>query len=176
MAAHRVTGHVKLVQLARGAKWYVKYRLPDGRQVQKLLGPAWIERGRPAAGHFTRKTAEAELRRILTDAERGTKTGATFADVAAEWLQYVERDRQRRPSTIVGYRSALSGSNRLLQGASRARGQALGAQRQQAARAAPRDLQASPAPSPSPREPGRRSRAAATSSLGRLRRPLPRRG
>jgi integrase len=60
----------------------------------------------------TRKTAEAELRRLLTDAERGTvaraaRTGATFADVATEWLRYVEHDRKRRPSTIVGYRSAL---------------------------------------------------------------------
>lgn len=113
MAAPGVTGHVKLVQRARGPKWYVKYRLADGRQVQKLLGPAWTERGRPPEGHYTRRTAEAELRRLLTDAERGTlagavKTGATFADVAAEWLSYVEQDRQRRPSTIQGYRSVLN--------------------------------------------------------------------
>ncbi len=100
MAAPSVTGHVKLVQRARGPKWYVKYRLADGRQVQRLLGPAWTERGRPATGHYTRKTAEAELRRLLTDAERGTlvaatKTNATFADVAEEWLRYIEGDRGR---------------------------------------------------------------------------------
>ena len=113
MAAPGVTGHVKLVERARGAKWYVKYRLPDGRQVQRLLGPAWTERGRPPTGHFSRKTAEAELRRLLTDAERGTlagavKTGVTFGEVAGEWLRYIEGDRQRRPSTIAGYRSALT--------------------------------------------------------------------
>ena len=34
----------------RGPCWYAKYRLPDGRQVQKKLGPAWTERGRPPAG------------------------------------------------------------------------------------------------------------------------------
>jgi integrase len=107
------TGHVKLVERKRGGPiYYVKYRLPDGRQVQKKLGPAWTERGRPPEGHYTRRMAEAELRRLLTDAERGTlaaarKTGATFAAVAAEWLRYIEHDRQRRPSTVVGYRSAL---------------------------------------------------------------------
>src|SRR5215211_4978175 len=112
MAASRVTGHVFLAKRKRGDKWYAKYRLPDGQQVQKVLGPAWAERGRPPEGHYTRKTAEGELRRLMTDAERGTlaaarKTGATFADVAVEWLRYVEQDRKRRPSTIQGYRSVL---------------------------------------------------------------------
>jgi integrase len=31
-----------------------------------------------------------------------------FADVADEWLRYVEHDRRRRPSTLAGYRSALT--------------------------------------------------------------------
>src|SRR5215212_6246241 len=108
-----VTGHLRLVKRASGARWYAGYRLPDGRQVQKMLGKAWTERGRPPEGYLTRKGAEAELRRLMTDAERGTlaaaaKTGATFADVAEDWLHYVEHDRQRRPSTVVGYRSALN--------------------------------------------------------------------
>src|SRR5215218_4142753 len=99
------TGHVKLVRRKRGDQWYAKYRLPDGRQVQRKLGPAWTGKGRPPAGHYTRRIAEAELRRILTDAERGTlagatRTGATFDDVAAEWLSYTEHDRRRRPSTL----------------------------------------------------------------------------
>jgi integrase len=102
------TGHVFRVERARGPQWYAKYRLPDGRQVQKKLGPAWTERGRPPAGHFTKRTAEAWLRSVLEDARRGTlpgmvKTGATFADAAAEWLRYVEQDRRRKPSTVAGY-------------------------------------------------------------------------
>ncbi len=113
MAAANVTGHVYLVERKHGAKWYAKYRLPDGRQVQKALGPAWTERGRRPNGSYTRRTAEAELRRILADAESGTlagarRTGATFGDVAAEWLRYIEQDRKRRPSTIQGYRSVLN--------------------------------------------------------------------
>jgi hypothetical protein len=40
------TGHVFRIERARGPVWYGKYQLPDGRQVQKKLGPAWTERGR----------------------------------------------------------------------------------------------------------------------------------
>jgi integrase len=106
------TGHVYRVERVRGPAWYVKYRLPDGRQVQKKLGPAWTERGRPPAGWFTKRTAEAWLRAVLADARRGTlpgsvRTGVTFEDAAAEWLRFIEKDRERKPSTLVDYRSAL---------------------------------------------------------------------
>ena len=52
----------------RGPVWFAKYRLPDGRQVQKRIGPAWTERGRPPAGYFTKRTAEDWLRRVLDEA------------------------------------------------------------------------------------------------------------
>lgn len=97
---------------ARGPVWYAKYRLPDGRQVQKKIGPAWTERGRPAAGFFTKRLAEEWLGNVLHQASRGimegqTRTGATFADAAAEWLRYVEFDRERKPSTVVGYQTIV---------------------------------------------------------------------
>jgi integrase len=106
------TGHVFLIQRARGPVWYAKYRLPDGRQVQKKLGPAWTERGRPPNGYFTKRLAEDWLRSTLDEARRGTlpgmvRTGATFADAAAEWLRYVEHDRARKPSTVAGYQSIV---------------------------------------------------------------------
>ena len=99
------TGHVFRVERARGPVWYAKYRLPDGRQVQKKIGPAWTERGRPPAGHYTKCTAEAWLREVLDEARRGTlpgmlRTGVTFADAAAEWLRFIEEDRERKPSTL----------------------------------------------------------------------------
>jgi integrase len=107
------TGHVFRVDRARGPSWYAKYRLPDGRQVQKKLGPAWTERGRPPAGYYTKRTAEAWLREVLDEARRGTlpgmvRSGATFADAAAEWLRFIEEDRERKPSTLRDYRSALN--------------------------------------------------------------------
>jgi integrase len=92
--------------------WYAKYRLPDGRQVQKKLGPAWTERGRPAAGYLTKRLAEDWLRSTLEQARRGrlpglVRTGATFADAAAEFLRYTEDDRGCKPSTLRDYRSNL---------------------------------------------------------------------
>jgi integrase len=107
------TGHVFRVERKRGPAWYAKYRLPDDRQVQKKLGPAWTERGRPPTGYYTKRTAEAWLREVLDEARRGTlpgmlRTGVTFADAAAEWLRFIEEDRERKPSTLRDYRSALN--------------------------------------------------------------------
>ena len=109
------TGHVFRVERVRGPVWYAKYRLSDGRQVQRRLGRAWTERGRPPVGYLTKRTAEAELRSILDAARRGTlpgmvRTGVTFSQAAAEWLRFIEEDRERKPSTLVDYRSALQRS------------------------------------------------------------------
>ena len=92
--------------------WRAKYRLPDGRQVQRTIGPAWTARGRPPRGFYTRRTAEAWLRDILGQARLGTlpgmvRTGQTFAMVAEEYLAYLAHDRQRKPSTLRDARSVL---------------------------------------------------------------------
>ena len=75
-----VSGHVFRVERKRGPVWYAKYRLPDGRQVQKRIGPAWTERGRPVAGirHQARRGGVAaagerlvpRLGRLLVPARR----------------------------------------------------------------------------------------------------------
>jgi integrase len=105
-----VSGHVFRHEGKRRPVWRAKYRLPDGRQVQKTIGPAWTARGRPSAGYFTKRTAEAWLRQVLAEAAAGTlpgmvRTGATVADACAEYLRYVEQDRQRKPSTLRDYES-----------------------------------------------------------------------
>ena len=107
------SGHVFRREGQRGGVWYAKYRLPDGRQVQRRIGPAWSQRGRPAAGHYTKHTAEQWLADLLQQARRGelpgmVHTGATFADAAAEYLRWIEHDRQRKPSTLRGYRSIIN--------------------------------------------------------------------
>jgi integrase len=107
--AARASGHVKLRKGRRGSTWYLKYRLPDGRQVQRRLGPAWGGRGRPPAGHYTRRMAEEELQEVLTDARRGEldapiTTGVTFADATAEWLRHAAQDRACKASTLTDYR------------------------------------------------------------------------
>src|SRR6267154_2448868 len=103
--AVRPSGHVYRVERKRGPVWYAKYRLPAGRQVKRKLGPAWSERGRPPAGYSTRRLAEDWLRDILDQARRGElsgliQTGVTIADAAAEYLRYIEHDRERKPSTM----------------------------------------------------------------------------
>jgi integrase len=107
------SGHVSRRRGARGDVWYAKYRLPNGRQVQKRIGPAWTTRGRAAPGFFTKRTAEAWLSEVLEQARRGelagmVRTGATFADAAEEYLRWLREDRQRKPSTLRDYRSIIT--------------------------------------------------------------------
>jgi integrase len=106
------TGHVFRREGARGPVWYAKYRLPDGRQRQRRIGPAWTRRGRPARGFFTEATAEVWLRDLLEDERErflpGSRLGeVTFAEAAREWLRYVEVDRGAKPSTMRGYRNTV---------------------------------------------------------------------
>jgi hypothetical protein len=79
-ALRRPTGHVFRVERKRGPVWFAKYRLPEGRQVQKRIGPAWTERGRPSAGYFTKRLAES--RAAARERERsdldGHAVGATI--------------------------------------------------------------------------------------------------
>ena len=103
--ARAISGHVFRVEGKRRPVWRAKYRLPDGRQVQRTIGKVWTERGRPPEGYFTKRTAEAWLRDVLDQAERGTlpgmvRTGRTFAAAADEYLRHLADDRQRKPSTV----------------------------------------------------------------------------
>ncbi|HKG62716.1 MAG TPA: tyrosine-type recombinase/integrase [Solirubrobacteraceae bacterium] len=107
-----VSGHVYRWEGKRRPVWRAKYRLPDGRQVKKTIGPAWTQRGRPRPGYYTKRTAEAWLRDMLDQARAGvlpgmTRTGVTFADACEEWLRYMEHDLDRKPSTLVQYRSSV---------------------------------------------------------------------
>jgi len=113
MVAERpISGHVFRVERRRGPVWYAKYRLPDGRQIQRKVGPAWTSRGRPGRGYFTKRTAEDWLRDVLAQAHAGTlpglvRTEVTFAQAAEEYLTWLEVDRERKPSTMRDYRSIL---------------------------------------------------------------------
>jgi len=74
--------------------------------------PFWTSRGRPGAGYFTKRSAEAWLADVLDEAWRGTLaemvvTGTTFADAAAEYLRWVEQDRELKPSTMRDCRSIV---------------------------------------------------------------------
>jgi integrase len=70
-ATRAISGHVFKVERKRGAQWYAKYLLPDGRQVQRRIGPHWTDRKiEPPAGYYTKTTARGWLDEML--ARRGT--------------------------------------------------------------------------------------------------------
>ncbi len=108
-----VSGHVFRVERKRGPQWYAKWRDADG-QHQKRLGPAWTKRGRPAESYYTKTTAQAALDAILADARRRrlenrpSPSGVAFSEAAAEFLRWIEHDRQRKRSTLDDYRSAVN--------------------------------------------------------------------
>jgi integrase len=108
-----VSGHVFRRRGARSDAWHAKYRLPDGREVKRRIGPAWTGRGRPAAGYYTKHTAQVWLDQVLAEARRGelpgmVRTGATFADAAVEYMRWLKDDRDRKPSTLRDYQSILN--------------------------------------------------------------------
>jgi integrase len=112
-ALRSISGHVFRVDRASGPVWYAKYRLPDGRQVQKKIAPAWTRPGRPDRGFVNRRGAEAWLADVLAQAHAGTlpgmvRTGTTFSVAATEWLRYCVEDRACKPSTMVDYRHTVS--------------------------------------------------------------------
>ena len=72
---------------------------------------------RPAAGYITKRTAQGWLDEVLAEARRGSlpgmvRTGATFADAAAEWLSWCEHERDCKPSTLADYRTTARTLNR----------------------------------------------------------------
>ena len=119
----RPSGFVFRLEKTRGASWWAKYRLPDGTQVKRKIGPVWTGRGRPAEGHFTKRLAEdwlhdrlEEVRReaaasLASPPARATRAAVaasvTFAEAAAEYLRFAEQDRGCKPSTVRGYRNAI---------------------------------------------------------------------
>jgi hypothetical protein len=66
-----ISGHVYRHDGARGPVWRAKYRLSDGRQVHRKIGPAWTGRGRPPAGFYTRRLAQEWLDAVLVRARAG---------------------------------------------------------------------------------------------------------
>lgn len=109
------SGFVFRVDRQSGPVWCCKYRGPDGRQVKKKIGAAWTGRGRPAAGFFDKRAAEAWIDEVLAGLRERALTGASAAGVsfeaaAREWLRFVAEDRGCKPTTLRGYRSSVAGA------------------------------------------------------------------
>lgn len=105
--ARPISGHVFKVSRKRGEQWYAKYRLPDGRQVQRRIGPHWTARSAAPDGYFTKTTAKAWLDHVLAQARRGelpgmVQTDKAFEATCDEWIEW-KRDRGVKPSTLTDY-------------------------------------------------------------------------
>jgi integrase len=111
MSTPNPTGYVRTIKRTGGPVYYAHIRTQDGRRLQRKLGPAWLQRSRPPRGHLTRAQAEVKLAEILTGENKAVvvapASGATFEHAAREWLRYVEHDREREHSTVVGYTIAV---------------------------------------------------------------------
>jgi integrase len=101
-----------------------------GRQVKRRVGPAWLEpgsggkgwqprRGRVPEGHFDEKRATVRMAGLIAEHDREERAieegererrerGASFREVAAEWLEHLERERGAKPSTLSDYRYMLA--------------------------------------------------------------------
>lgn len=109
----RATGHIWLYDGARGATWYARMRTPAGERLNRPIGSAWQGRGRPPEGHFTRRAAEDQLRRLLTDLERGELAGVgkpseiTFKDACDEFIRHRTDEKALSASTLRDYRTTI---------------------------------------------------------------------
>jgi integrase len=95
MTSRLVSGFVFHRRGVRGDVWYAKYRLPDGRQIKRRIGPAWTERAQPAEGYVSRRTARAWLEEILAQATFGTQViGNPRVSIlqVKEWMGHADID------------------------------------------------------------------------------------
>jgi integrase len=104
----KATGQV--IEPSDGRSWAIRFRA-YGKRHYVSLGTA--EEG------WNRKRADAELRHVLADVERGiwrsyepaqapqTPEAPTFHEFASEWLE--NREPELRPKTVESYRWQLSG-------------------------------------------------------------------
>ncbi len=111
--SRKATGFVREIERRDGPVFYALLRMPDGRRLQRRLGPAWAKRSRPPAGHLTRAQAEARLEAMLNGQDEAVPVeipaglGVTFGRIGREHLDYIENDRKRRRSTVQDYRREL---------------------------------------------------------------------
>ncbi|HLI58641.1 MAG TPA: tyrosine-type recombinase/integrase [Solirubrobacteraceae bacterium] len=115
-------------QRSTGPFWYGKWSR-DGKSVVRSLGRAWAEpdgaggwklkRGRAKGGALTEPQAAARMLELIADhdaqqaaleqsAEERRRRGITFRELAIEWLDYLEQEKQAKPSTLANYRWMLA--------------------------------------------------------------------
>jgi integrase len=106
----KATGYVRTIDRKDGPVLYAKLKLPDGTQPQRRLGRLWAKRSAPPAGYLTMSQAQARLTAMLEGDDPFVNlapTRVSFGALCAEWLDYIEHDRKRKPSTVRDYRNTV---------------------------------------------------------------------
>jgi integrase len=123
------TGALIVVKRREGPVYEAKWRR-RGRQVKRRVGPAWLERGAPGEdwrprrgrmpeGYLDEKRATVRMAELIAEYEQREREieagererqerGVTFRELAAEWLEHLERERGAKPSTLSDYRYMLA--------------------------------------------------------------------
>lgn len=117
----RSSGTVFVVLRDRGPMYYGKWRDDSGRQVKRLLGPAWVDRdgdgwkrrrGRVPDGALDERAAIVALAEAIDahDDRRGVPAprALTFAAAAEAWLHQLEHIHGAKPTTLRDYRAYLA--------------------------------------------------------------------
>jgi integrase len=115
-------------QRSTGPFWYGKWSR-NGQPVIRALGPAWAEpdgnggwrrrRGRAPEGVLTEAEAAARMLALVgehdaeqtlleADAEERQRRGVTFRELAGEYLDWLERVKGAKPSTLRDHRLLLA--------------------------------------------------------------------
>jgi integrase len=122
-------GALVVVERSDGPIYEAKWRR-RGRQVKRRVGPAWLEReaagedwrphrGRMPEGYLDEKRATVRMAELIAEHELRERAieagererherGVTFRELAAEWLEHLERERGAKPSTLSDYRYMLA--------------------------------------------------------------------
>ena len=120
----------QIVVRGAGEKAYYEAKFYfQGRQVKRRLGSAWLRpdgtgsweprRGRPKDGFFDERAATVEAQRIVEQyvvefrerdriATARAARGVSFREVANDYLEWMEKVRGARPSTLRAHRSLLA--------------------------------------------------------------------
>ena len=118
------TGALVVRRDAEGHPYYEAKWRRQGVQVKRRVGSAWLDpgsdgswqprRGRVPEGSFDEKRATVAMAAIVAEhdadecaIERGLRErrerGATVRELAAEWLEYVWREKGAKPATLQDY-------------------------------------------------------------------------
>jgi integrase len=105
--------------------YYGKWRDSTGRQVKRLLGPAWVSldgdewkrrRARVPEGVLDQRAAIVAMAAAIDTHEASLDVplvdrSATFADATERWLHHLEHVEAAKPSTLADYRYYLAPAN-----------------------------------------------------------------